>query len=190
MNMSMAVLCAASGNSNPSITMTATYDISCCPSILLRSLLLYSTGPSWTGHSSGGERVMVSWRCHCYELASGRCTSLRCWPITCRYQWPTTSQPSSSQWQWQSLLPGSSVRSQPSEMSCLQLLTGVCSWGLLLLHALHGHGGDVTGGYAWHDSKLVALPIAIAVSASLIALWLAFHLRTQTTTPSGCVRKR
>jgi len=22
---------------------------------------------------------------------------------------------------------------------------------------LHGHGGDVTGGYAWYDSKLVAL---------------------------------
>jgi len=88
------------------------------------------------------------------ELASGRCTSLRCWPITCRYQWPTTSQPSSSQWQV-SLPPGSSVRSQPSENELPAVANWVCR-GLHCCHVLHGHGGD-NWRLRLHDSKLVAL---------------------------------
>jgi len=116
------------GNSNPSITDSYLRYSSCCPFHFIAVIASY-TALDLAGRvtaAQGGERAMVSWRCHCYG-SWHLVDALHCdagLPIPMAYDF----QPSSSQWQWQSLLPGSSVRSQPSEMSCLQLLTGVCSW--------------------------------------------------------------
>ncbi len=51
----------------------------------------------------------------------------------------------------------------------------------LAIAAMHyiGMGAVRVNALAWYDAKLVVLSIAIALLASLAALWLAFHLRTK-----------
>jgi diguanylate cyclase (GGDEF)-like protein/PAS domain S-box-containing protein len=75
------------------------------------------------------------------------------------------------------------------KMGGLQLLAGSVFMGLGIA-AMHYTGmvAMQLGAKPLYNLSLVALSIAIAIGASLIALWLAFHLRTETTS-RGCVRK-
>jgi len=110
--------------------MTATYDIRLVAlPFYCGHCLLYSTGPSWTGHSS-------SRRGACYVAGGAIAMGVGIWSMhfiaMLAYNLPIPMahdfQPSSSQWQWQSLLPGSSVRSQPSENE----LPAVANWGVFM----------------------------------------------------------
>jgi len=67
-------------------------------------------------------------------------------------------------------------------MSRLQLLTGGVFMGLSIA-AMHYTGmvAMQLEALVHYDQTLVALSIAIAIGASLSALWLAFHFRTDTT---------
>ena len=75
------------------------------------------------------------------------------------------------------------------KMGGLQLLTGGVFMGLAIA-AMHytGMAAMQLEATPLYDPNLVALSILIAISASLLALRLAFDLRTQTTR-LGCVRK-
>lgn len=66
-------------------------------------------------------------------------------------------------------------------MGVFQLLTGSVALGLgIALMHYSGMAAMHIQAIAQYDPKLVALSIAIGIFASLIALWLAFHLRSQT----------
>lgn len=66
-------------------------------------------------------------------------------------------------------------------MGMFELLTGsvVLGLGIALMH-YSGMAAMHIQAIAQYDPKLVALSVAIGIFASLIALWLAFHLRSQT----------
>jgi len=60
--------------------------------------------------------------------------------------------------------------------------------GLGIVSALHRHGCDAVKLSAQYDPNWLHSSITIGISASVIALWLAFHLSTETTVSGACGR--
>ena len=63
------------------------------------------------------------------------------------------------------------VSQRPKALLVSGCRDGACD----LRHALYRHGRDANGGLHPYDPGRVVLSIAIAISASIVALWLAFH---------------